>query len=454
LTKSLPPKGTCSIISLGCPKNLVDGERMLGLLRLGGYQLVPEPEGADFVIVNTCGFLEIARHESLQTIREMLDLKQRGLVKGVIVAGCLAERDKLGLLEQCPGIDQVVGVFGREEIVQVAGRLSTAEPTERGVFRPVASKALPDGDRVRITLPHLAFLKIAEGCDRLCTFCSIPNMRGRYVSKPVEQVVEEAEQLAADGVRELILVAQDTSFYGIDLSGRPQLAELLARLERVGDLEWIRVMYLYPMHLTDELIDVVQSSRKILRYFDLPLQHINDKILRRMNRQVTRAETEHLLDRLRQRIPGIVLRTTLITGFPGETDQQFDELLHFVGERHFERLGVFSYSLEEDTPSARLPDRVPTEVADDRRRRLLAVQQGIAFEWNQSQVGRELEVIIDRCIDGQSNAFVGRSYADAPEVDGVVFVTGDDLKPGQIVPCEVVAARDYDLIAAAVGTSR
>lgn len=427
---------------------------MLGLLRLGGYQLVPEPEGADFVIVNTCGFLEIARHESLQTIREMLDLKQRGLVKGVIVAGCLAERDKLGLLEQCPGIDQVVGVFGREEIVQVAGRLSTAEPTERGVFRPVASKALPDGDRVRITLPHLAFLKIAEGCDRLCTFCSIPNMRGRYVSKPVEQVVEEAEQLAADGVRELILVAQDTSFYGIDLSGRPQLAELLARLERVGDLEWIRVMYLYPMHLTDELIDVVQSSRKILRYFDLPLQHINDKILRRMNRQVTRAETEHLLDRLRQRIPGIVLRTTLITGFPGETDQQFDELLHFVGERHFERLGVFSYSLEEDTPSARLPDRVPTEVADDRRRRLLAVQQGIAFEWNQSQVGRELEVIIDRCIDGQSNAFVGRSYADAPEVDGVVFVTGDDLKPGQIVPCEVVAARDYDLIAAAVGTSR
>jgi ribosomal protein S12 methylthiotransferase len=449
-----PRKGICSIISLGCPKNLVDSERMLGLLNLQGYQLVREPEGTDFVIVNTCGFLEIARQESLQTIREMLRLKRRGLVGGVIVAGCLAERDKEGLLEQCPGIDQLVGVFGREEIVQVANRLSGGQPGERTLFRPPARQALPDGDRLRITLPHLAFLKIAEGCDRLCTFCSIPNMRGPYVSKPIEQVVQEAEQLAADGVRELILVAQDTSYYGIDLCGRPQLAQLLAGLEQVAGLEWIRVMYLYPMHLTDELIEVLLSSRKILRYLDLPLQHINDKILRRMKRQVTRAETERLLDGLRNRIAELVLRTTMIAGFPGETDAQFEELLDFVVQRRFERLGVFAYSRELDTPAARLPDPVPPEVAQERRERLLAAQQGIAFQWNRLQVGRQLEVLIDSCIPGQPDAFVGRSYADAPEVDGVVYVSGGGIHPGQIVPCEIVAARDYDLIAAAVGQPR
>jgi ribosomal protein S12 methylthiotransferase len=421
---------------------------MLGLLKLEGYQLVPEPEGAGFVIINTCGFLESARQESLETIREMLRLKKRGLVGGVIVAGCLAERDKVGLLEQCPGIDQVVGVFGREEIVQVAGRLSAPEPGERGLFRPAAKKALPDGDRLRITLPHLAFLKIAEGCDRLCTFCSIPNMRGQYVSKPIEQVVQEAEQLAADGVRELILIAQDTTFYGIDLYGRPELAQLLSRLEQVAGLEWIRVMYLYPMHLTEELLEVLASSHKILRYLDLPLQHINDKILRRMKRQVTRADTEKLLDRLRDRIAGLVLRTTMIAGFPGETEAQFEELLQFVVQRRFERLGVFAYSLEPDTPAARLPDRVSPEVAHRRREQLLTAQQEIAFEWSHSQVGKRLEVMIDRCIPEEEDAFVGRSYADAPEVDGVVYISGEGLRPGQIVPCEVVASRGYDLIAA------
>jgi ribosomal protein S12 methylthiotransferase len=421
---------------------------MLGLLKLEGYQLVPEPEGAGFVIVNTCGFLESARQESLETIREMLRLKKRGLVGGVIVAGCLAERDKVGLLEQCPGIDQIVGVFGREEIVQVAGRLSAPESSERGLFRPAAKKALPDGDRLRLTLPHLAFLKIAEGCDRLCTFCSIPNMRGQYVSKPVEQVLKEAEQLAADGVRELILIAQDTTFYGIDLYGRPELAQVLSRLEQVAGLEWIRVMYLYPMHLTEELLEVLASSRKILRYLDLPLQHINDKILRRMKRQVTRADTERLLDRLRDRISGLVLRTTMIVGFPGETEAQFEELLQFVVQRRFERLGVFAYSLEPDTPAARLPDHVPSEVAHQRREQLLVAQQEIAFEWNRSQVGKRLEVVIDRCIPEEKNAFVGRSYADAPEVDGVVYISGEGLQPGQIVPCEVVASRGYDLIAA------
>lgn len=445
------PNRTVAVVSLGCPKNLVDSERMLGLLKLQGYRLVREPEGADFVIVNTCGFLEIARQESLETIREMVGLKQRGLVGGVIVTGCLAERDKEGLLEQCPGIDQVVGVFGREAIVQVAGRLASPEPGERSLFRPVAEKALPDGDRLRITLPHLAFLKIAEGCDRLCTFCSIPNMRGHYVSKPIEQAVEEAEQLAADGVRELILVAQDTSYYGVDLGGRPQLAQLLSRLEQVAGLDWIRLMYLYPAYLTEELVEVLVSSRKILRYLDLPLQHISERILRQMKRQVTRTETEQLLDRLRERVPGVVLRTTLITGFPGETEAESDELLDFVRRRRFERLGVFAYSREPDTPAARLPDHVPPEVASERRDRLLAVQQEIASAWSQSQVGRTLEILLDGCISGEENAFVGRSYADAPEVDGAVYVSGESLRPGQFVLAEVVAARDYDLIAAAVG---
>lgn len=441
---------TCAVVSLGCAKNLVDSERMLGLLNLHGYQFQTQPEGASFVIVNTCGFLESARQESLQTIREMVRLKERGLVGGVIVAGCLAQRDQLKLLEECPGIDQVVGVFGREEIVQVAERLSRPQPGERGLFRPVAEKALPDSDRLRITLPHLAFLKIAEGCDRLCTFCSIPSMRGHYVSKPIEQVVAEAEQLADDGVRELILVAQDTSFYGLDLYGRPELGRLLARLEEVSGLEWIRLMYLYPMHFTDELLDVLSSSRKVLPYLDLPLQHINDEILRRMKRQVTRVEVERLLDRLRERIAGLVLRTTLLVGFPGETEAQFEELLEFVVRRRFERLGVFTYSCEPNTPAARLPDHVPPQIARQRRDALMAAQQEIAFEWNRSQVGKRLDVLVDRDVPGEENAFIGRTYADAPEVDGVVYVSGGGVSPGKIIPCEILAAENYDLIGAYV----
>jgi len=427
---------------------------MLGLLTLGGYHLLPEPEGADFVIVNTCGFLEIARQESLSVIQEMLRLKAQGLVGGVIVAGCLAERDREGLLQQCPGIDQLVGVFGREKIALAADRLVGGAPGGNVILPAAPKYPLPDGDRVRLTLPHLAFLKIAEGCDRLCTFCSIPNMRGGYVSKPIDEIVAEAEQLAADGVRELILIAQDTTSYGLDLAGEPRLAELLRRLEQVDRLEWIRLMYLYPMYITDELIEVLASGRKLIPYLDLPLQHISSRILRRMKRRVTRSDTERLLDRLRNGIANLVLRTTMITGFPGETDQDFRDLLDFVVERRFERLGVFAYSREPDTPAARLPDQVSASLAQERRDRLLAAQQTVAFAWNRSQVGRRLDVLIDRDIRGEKNAMVGRSYADAPEVDGAVYVTGEALQPGQIVPCEIVVARDYDLIGAAVGKPR
>jgi ribosomal protein S12 methylthiotransferase len=292
----------------------------------------------------------------------------------------------------------------------------------------------------------LAFLKISEGCNRVCSFCTIPRMRGPYASKPIEEVVAEAQQLAADGVRELVVVAQDTSFYGIDLYGEPRLAELLSRLDQVDGLAWIRVMYLYPLWITDELIDVIAAPNKVLPYLDLPLQHIDDEVLRRMRRAVTRAETERLLERLRQRIPGLVLRTTLLAGFPGETEPQFHELLQFVRQQRFERLGVFCYSSEQGTVAESLDGQIPEPVKRSRRDQLLAAQQEIAFAWNQSQVGRRMDVLIDRGVAEEPKAYVGRSYADAPDVDGAVYVTGDGLSPGQIVPCEIVAASGYDLI--------
>jgi ribosomal protein S12 methylthiotransferase len=464
VSKKITPR-TYALISLGCPKNLVDSERMAGLLRQAGYEMVPEPDGAELVLVNTCGFIGDARAESHDVIEEMLRLKQRGRAGKVIVAGCLAERDREKLLEQYPEIDQLIGVFARDEIanavalldraiesqdsnVRIAGGQRPAE--QRTLILPAPGRPLPDTGRLRITLPHLAYLKIAEGCNRLCSFCSIPLMRGPYASKPIDEVAAEAEELAADGVRELVLVAQDTTFYGLGSDGQPRLAELLRRLQKVDRLAWIRVMYLYPAHVTDELIDVIASGKKILPYLDIPLQHINDAVLRRMRRRVSRDETEQLLDRLRGRIPSLVLRTTLMTGFPGETEEQFEELLDFVVRRRFERLGVFAYCDEPGTPAAELDGHLPEEVKQARRDRLMAAQQEIAFAWNASQVGQRRDVMIDGCISIEQNAYVGRSWADAPEVDGQVYVTGKNLVPGQIVRCEVVAAKDYDLIAVLV----
>ncbi len=451
---ALDNKGTYAFVSLGCPKNLVDSERMLGLLQLDGYRLVSDPDGADFVIVNTCGFIERARQESFATIEEMLDLKRAGRTRGVIVSGCLAERDKEALLDKCPDVDHLVGVFGREHVTKVADRLLGGLVEQRTVFRPAPSRPLPDTGRLRITPRHFAFLKISEGCDRLCTFCAIPKMRGKHATKPIEEVLAEARELVADGVRELVIVAQDTTYYGMDLYGRPRLAELLAELSRIDQLDWIRVMYLYPMYFSDELIDELAGSPKVLPYLDLPLQHINDTMLRRMQRRVNRAETESLLDKLRSRIPNLVLRTTFITGFPGETDEQFEELVAFVEQRRFERMGVFTYSFEADTPAARLPDHLDDEVKQSRYERLMEVQQRIAFELNEAQVGKRCDVLLDGPVPGEKNVWMGRGYADAPDVDGVVFVTGKKLKAGQIVPVEIVASRDYDLVGVAVGRPR
>lgn len=447
MSQSSDIKGSFSFVSLGCPKNLVDSERMLGLLAQDGYVLVPDAQKADLVIINTCGFIDAARQESLDVIREMLDRKRAGAIKGVVVAGCLAERQKEMLLEEVPDVDQVVGVFGREEIAKVADRIMGDLHDQRTIFRPAPIQAQEDRARLRITPRHLAYLKVSEGCDRLCTFCAIPYMRGKHVTKPIEKVVEEARELVRDGVRELNLVAQDMTYYGVDLYGRPRLAELLRELNQVEGLDWIRVLYNYPNYFTDELYEALATSDKVLPYLDMPLQHINDRMLKMMNRRHTRAETVTIIDRLRATIPNLVLRTTFIVGFPGETEAEFEELLEYVKSARFERLGVFPYSYEPDTPAAKLPGHISDEVKSDRRDRVMEAQQEIAFAFNQGMVGRQLDVLIDGPAPEGKNLWVGRTYADAPDVDGVTFVRGVSLEPGDLVACEVVAAEGYDLIA-------
>ncbi|HEY1859053.1 MAG TPA: 30S ribosomal protein S12 methylthiotransferase RimO [Gemmataceae bacterium] len=446
-------KPTFAFVSLGCPKNTVDSERMLGKLAQDGYTLTPDADGADVVVVNTCGFIEPARQESLAVIREMLALKEQGRVGSVVVAGCLAERKKEELLQIVPGVDQIVGVFGREEITQVVNRAHTSPPRkqeeneQRSLFRPAPVRALEDTARLRITPRHFAYLKISEGCDRLCTFCAIPGMRGKHVTKSIEEVVREARELVADGVRELILVAQDTTYYGMDLYGRVRLAELLRELDRIDGLDWIRVLYVYPMYLTDELIGTLAGAKRIVPYLDMPLQHINDRVLRRMQRRVNRASTEELVARLRSAIPNLTLRTTFIVGFPGETEAEFEELCAFVRSAQFERAGVFPYSFEPGTPATKLDGHMPEEVKLGRRDRLMETQQEVAFAWSRRQIDKEIEVIIDGPDPEIPNHALARSHADAPDIDGVVRVKGRSLHTGDLVRVQVTGADGYDLAA-------
>jgi ribosomal protein S12 methylthiotransferase len=442
-------KGSYAFVSLGCPKNLVDSEKMLGTLALDGYTLVGEPDGADFVIVNTCGFIESSRAESKAVIREMLDLKRAGRTRGVIVAGCLPQRLGPALLDELPEIDHIVGVFGRDEINRVADHLIGGAREQRELFRPAPIVALDDRSRLRITPRHYAYLKISEGCDRTCTFCSIPKMRGKHVTKPIEMVVAEARELAGDGVRELNLVAQDTTYYGLDLYGRVRLVELLHELEKIDGIDWIRLLYLYPIHFTDELIDTIANSPKIVPYLDLPLQHINDAVLKRMQRRVNRSQTVELLEKLRTQIDNVVIRTTFIVGFPGETDDQFGELAEFVQDARFERLGVFTYSLEPGTPAVKLDGHLPERVKTERRDALMALQQPIAFEHAESLIGYELDVLIDEQAEG--GGFVGRTFADAPEIDACVRVVVADpstreLAIGEFLPVEITGREGYDLV--------
>jgi ribosomal protein S12 methylthiotransferase len=450
-----PSKGTYAFVSLGCPKNLVDSEKMLGTLALDGYTLVSDPVGADFVIVNTCGFIEQSRTESKAVIREMLDLKKAGKTRGVIVAGCLPQRLGPALVEELPEIDHIVGVFGRDEINRVADHLIGGAREQRQLFRPAPLQAMDDRSRLRITPRHYAYLKISEGCDRTCTFCSIPKMRGKHITKPIEKVIEEARELAKDGVRELNIVAQDTTYYGLDLYGEVRLVPLLKELEQVDGIDWIRLMYLYPIHFSDELIDTIAASPKILPYLDMPLQHINDTMLKRMQRRVNRAQTVELVEKLRERIDNLVLRTTFIVGFPGETDVQFEELRDFIADAQFERMGVFTYSYEPGTPAVKLDGHLPEEVKEARRDELMELQQEIAFDYADSLVGYELDVLIDEPLgDG---VWAGRAFCDAPEIDATMFVSDGELEPdeklapGMIVPVEILERKDYDLIGVAAG---
>ncbi len=427
---------------------------MLGKLAQDGYALQPEADGADVVVVNTCGFIEPARQESLSVIREMLELKKQGRVGAVVVAGCLAERKKDDLLQEVPDVDHIVGVFGREDISLVVDRAVAQKREQRSLFRPAPVRAQEDTARLRITPRHYAYLKISEGCDRLCTFCAIPGMRGKHVTKPMEEVVREAKELVADGVRELILVAQDTTYYGLDLYGKVRLAELLRQLDQLDGLEWIRILYAYPIHFTDELIKTLATAKKIVPYLDMPLQHINDRVLKRMQRRVNRAETEALLSRLRKSIPNLTMRTTFIAGFPGETEAEFRELIDFVRESRFERAGVFPYSFEPDTPATRLDGHLPEEVKNERRQRLMEAQQAVAFDWSQRQVGRTMEVIIDGSDAEMPNQYVARGHADAPDIDGLVRVKGKALHAGEIVRVKVTGADGYDLAARAIAPGR
>ncbi|TWU45677.1 Ribosomal protein S12 methylthiotransferase RimO [Novipirellula aureliae] len=447
-------RGRYAVISLGCPKNLVDTEQMLGRLDEDGYNMVGSVDDADFVVINTCGFIDSAREESLGAIDEMLDLKRQGKIRNVIVTGCLAERQQGKLLEARPEIDAMIGVFGRNEIVSVIDRLQSGIEEQQKVFRPAPIKPLSDAVRSAVTPRHFAYLKISEGCDRLCTFCAIPKMRGKHYSKPIEQVIDEAKRLGDSGVKEIVVVAQDTTYYGKDLYGEPRLTQLLTELDKIDSVGWIRLMYFYPMYIDDALVDTLAGAERILPYIDMPLQHASDKMLKRMARKTTRSLQEDILGQFRSRIKNAVMRTTMIAGFPGETEEDFAELMDFAEQQRFEHLGVFTYSIEEDTPAAKLPDRVPKEVADRRQGELMALQQGIAFEWNQSRVGTIEDVIIDSPLPDEPGVWIGRTRAEAPDIDGIVYVTASDeeqsIKVGDMLKSEIVAAEGYDLVAVAL----
>ncbi len=446
-------KGRFAFISLGCPKNTVDSERMLGKLSQDGYALQPDPDGADVVVVNTCGFIEPARQESLAVIREMLALKKSGRVGSVVVAGCLAERHKDLLLETVPEVDQIVGVFGREEIAAVVDRAVQHRDEQRSLFRPAPVRALEDTARLRITPRHFGYMKISEGCDRLCTYCAIPKMRGKHITKPMEEVLREARELVSDGVRELIIVAQDSTYYGMDLYGRVRFAELLKQLDTVEGIEWIRVLYAYPEHFSDDLIETMATAKKIVPYLDMPLQHINDRVLKRMIRRVDRSATENLIGRLRKAMPNLAMRTTFIVGFPGETEADYEELKSFVAEQKFERVGVFPYSLEPGTPAEKLDGHMPEEVKQARVAGVMEVQQQIAFAYADKQIGKELAVVIDGPDPEFANHFRGRTYADSPDIDCEVRVKGKNLRSGDFIKVKVTAADGYDLAGRSIGSA-
>lgn len=431
-------------ISLGCDKNLVDTEMMLGLLRDEGYTFTDDEKEAEIAIVNTCCFIGDAKEESINTLLELAELKKEGSLKVLIAAGCLAQRYRQEILEEIPEVDALVGTMAIDEIVQAVKEALAGKKCEH--YRDIDAEPVYGKKRIVTTGGHYAYLKIAEGCDKHCTYCVIPKVRGSYRSVPMESLVKEAEELAAAGVRELILVAQETTLYGVDLYGKKSLPKLLKKLAAIPDIYWIRILYCYPEEIDDELIAVIKSEPKICHYLDIPIQHASDTILKRMGRRTTRADLTAIIAGLREEIPDICLRTTLITGFPGETEQEHAELLEFVEEMAFDRLGVFAYSQEEDTPAALMEEQVDEELKEERRAELMELQQEIAFAKAESMVGRTLTVMIEGKV-ADEDAYVARTYRDAPDVDGYLFITADaTLMSGDFVKVKVTGSNEYDLI--------
>lgn len=431
-------------ISLGCDKNLVDSEVMLGLLDREGYQIVDDEAEADIIVVNTCCFIHDAKEESIQTILEMAEYKQTGRLKALIVTGCLAQRYQKEIVEEIPEVDAVLGTSSYDKIAEAVKEALEGHPCME--MEDIDVLPLVESKRLVTTGGHYAYLKIAEGCDKHCTYCIIPKIRGNFRSVPMERLVKEAEALAEQGVKELILVAQETTLYGKDIYGEKSLHRLLRKLCGIEGLRWIRILYCYPEEIYDELIQVIKEEKKICHYLDLPIQHANDDILKRMGRRTDKKQLTEIVGKLRKEIPDITLRTTLITGFPGETVEQHEELMEFVDEMAFERLGVFTYSPEEDTPAASMPDQIPEEIKSDRQAELMELQQDIVFEQAESMVGQKVLVMIEGRV-ADENAYVGRTYRDAPGVDGLIFInTEEELMSGDFAMAEVTGASEYDLI--------
>ena len=431
-------------ISLGCDKNLVDTEVMLGLLASRGYEMTDDETQADIIVINTCCFIHDAREESIENILEMAEYKKSGQAKALIVTGCLAERYRQEILEEIPEVDEVLGTAAYDRILDAVDAALAGK--QEVMLTDVDALPLPDAKRLITTGGHFAYLKIAEGCDKRCTYCIIPKLRGNFRSVPMERLVKEAKELAEQGVKELILVAQETTLYGKDLYGEKSLHALLRELAKISGIRWIRILYCYPEEITDELIQVMKEEPKVCHYLDLPIQHANDAILKRMGRRTSRQQLIDIIGKLRREIPDICLRTTLITGFPGETKEQHEELMDFVDEMEFDRLGVFTYSPEEGTPAALMPDQIREEIKEERQAELMELQQEIAFDNAQDMVGREVLVMIEGKVAAE-NAYVGRTYRDAPNVDGLIFInTDEELLSGDFARVKVTGAVDYDLI--------
>lgn len=431
-------------ISLGCDKNLVDTEVMLGLLASKGHQMIDDETQADVIVINTCCFINDAKEESIQTILEMADYKKEGRLKALIVTGCLAQRYKNEIIEEIPEVDAVLGTTSYDKIVEAIDEAlqgnSLVEMTDLD--------ALPEVNTQRLvtTGGHFAYLKIAEGCDKHCTYCIIPKIRGNFRSVPMEKLLREAQELADQGVKELILVAQETTLYGKDIYGEKSLHKLLKELCKIAGIQWIRILYCYPEEITDELIQVMKEEKKICHYLDLPIQHASNEILKRMGRRTSKEQLIEIIGKLRKEIPDIALRTTLITGFPGETEEQHEELMDFVDEMEFDRLGVFTYSAEEDTPAASMDGQIEESVKEDRQAELMELQQDIAFDLAEDMIGQEVLVLIEGKV-ADENAYVGRTYKDAPNVDGLIFVnTDEELMSGDFARVKVTGALEYDLI--------